>query len=122
MSFQPIKNFEQSEAEKKNQRSREISFLSVNYNAGGYLGGRLEFLLNSPRWLLIEYDTVTNSLRFKPTHDPAATRVKKRMFPLPEPIRHAMGKKPKAGKATIRYNVKQANDGWWYTTPYEETV
>lgn len=122
MSFQPIAHFEQLENDKKKKESKIEAFLSVNYNGGGYLGGLLYDLLDRPRFLVVEYDTVTNTLRFKPQTAYIALRVKNRAFKLPETIRHAMGKKPTAGKATVRYSVEKANDGWWYTSPIKDEV
>lgn len=122
MSFQPIAHFEQLENDKKKKQDKLEAFVSINYGSGGYLGGTLNDLLDRPRFLVIEYDTVTNTLRFKPQVSGVSVKVKSRAFRLPEIIRHAMGKKPVGGKATVRYNVEKANDGWWYTSPVKDEV
>jgi len=90
--------------------------VSVNKWSGLRINMAVYKAMGSPRWVEVEFDQETSTLRFKPGENIITDEVINQIVKLPTAVRAIMSRYDKRVAATQRYNVELNKDGWWYTT------
>jgi hypothetical protein len=90
--------------------------ISVNKWSGVRLNSDVYTAMGRPKWVELEYDEETNSLRFKPGPNIVSDEVVNQNVKVPLLVRSAMSHYDKRVGATQRWLVELREDGWWYTT------
>lgn len=90
--------------------------LSVNRWSGVRLNKELYDAMERPRWVELEYDAETNTLRVKPAKELAgASEVIAAVVKVPAVVRTNMLKLQRSVCTTRQWLVEH-KEGWWYTT------
>lgn len=90
--------------------------ISVNKWSGMRINSEVYKEMGEPRWVELEYDADTRTLRFKPGQNIVTEEVIGQMVKLPLMVRTEMSNYDKRHSSTQRFLVELNEDGWWYTT------
>lgn len=90
--------------------------VSVNKWSGLRINTAVYKAMGAPRWVEVEFDEETSTLRFKVGEEDITDEVISQIVKLPNTVRAIMSRYNKRVAATQRYNVELNEDGWWYTT------
>ena len=94
----------------------ELLTVSVNKWSGLRINTAVYKAMGCPRWVEVEFDEETSTLRFKPGKNIITDEVINQIVKLPNTVRAIMSRYNKRVAATQRYIVELKEDGWWYTT------
>lgn len=90
--------------------------ISVNKWSGVRINADVYKAMGSPKWVELEYDEASNSLRFKPGSNIITDEVINQVVKVPMLVRTSMSQYDKRVRTTQRWLVELRDDGWWYTT------